>query len=181
MTAFYHRRFFTDAWLTMLVWLGVLVAGDLGSGRVYLALPFIALFGAVITAFDASYLIFARHYSAALERHLNRDLGETVLVAAELEDSYLFRLRDRKIVTIGRHFSWFGFVTLFLTLLGVAGYVVGIYLGLEYVQGQPATSLFIGFLAVLTTTSLATGLWWFLAGTGESRLTDILDARFPRS
>ena len=75
MTALYHRRFFADVWLTLLTWLGVFAAGDLGSGLAFVALPFIALFGAVITAFDASYLIFARHYAAALERYLNRDLG----------------------------------------------------------------------------------------------------------
>ena len=71
MTALYHRRFFTDVWLTLLLWLALVVAGDLGSELAFVMLPFVALFGAVITAFDASYLIFARHYAAALERYLN--------------------------------------------------------------------------------------------------------------
>ena len=179
MTALHHRRFLADVWLTLLTWLGLFVAGDLGTGRVFVALPFVALFGAVLTAFDASYLIFARHYAAALERYLNRGLGETVLVAAELEDAYLFRLRDRKVVTIGRHFTWFGFVTAFFTLLGVGGYALGVQLGLEALDGQPATGLFLGALAALTAAALGTGLWWFVAGTGERRLTGILDARFP--
>jgi hypothetical protein len=181
MTAFYHRRFFADVWLTLLTWLGVLVAGDLGSGLAFVALPFIALFGAVITAFDASYLIFARHYAAALERYLNRSIGETVLVASELEDAYLFTLRERKVVTIGRDFTWFGFVTVFFTVLGGVGYALGVHLGLRAIDGQPATGLFLGVLAAITAASLATGLWWFVAGTGERRLTEILDAAFPRS
>lgn len=178
MTALYHRRFFADVWLTLLTWLGMLVAGDLGSGLAFVALPFIALFGAVITAFDASYLIFARHYAAALERYLNNRLGERVLIASELEDAYLFTLRARKVVTIGRNFTWFGFVTAFFTVLGGAGYALGVHLGLGAVEGQPATGLFLGVLAAVTVASLATGMWWFVAGTGERRLTEILDATF---
>lgn len=179
MTALYHRRFFADVWLTLLAWLGVFIAGDLGSGRVFVALPFIAVFGAVITAFDASYLIFARHYAAALERYLNDELGEKVLVAAELEDAYLFTLRARKVVTIGSNFTWFGFITMFFTFLGAAGIALGVHLGLQVIDGQPATGLFLGVLGVVTAASLGTGLWWFVGGTGERRLTDILDATFP--
>ncbi len=178
MTALYHRRFFSDVWLTLLTWLGVLVAGDLGSGRAIIALPFIALFGVAITAFDASYLIFARCCAAALERHVNRDLDETVLVALELEDAYLFRLRDRKIVPIGPDFTWFGFVTAFFTVLGGAGYTLGVYLGLEAIEGHPATGLFLGVLVMLTAAALATGRGWFVGGAGERRLTDIPDAVF---
>lgn len=179
MTAMYHRRFFADVWLTLLTGLGVLVAGDLGSGLAFVALPFIALFGAVLTAFDASYLIFARHYAAALERYLNLDLGEAVLVGAQLEDAYLFTLRARKVVTIGWNFTWFGFITAFFTVLGATGYALGVHLGLVAIQGQPATGLFVGVLAAVTAASLLTGLWWFVGGTGERRLTEILDATFP--
>jgi len=181
MTALYHRRFFADVWLTLFAWLGVLIAGDFGADRAFIALPFIALFGAVITAFDASYLIFARHYAAALERYLNDRLGERVLVAGELEDAYLFTLRSPKVVTIGRNFTWFGFITLFFTVLGSAGFVLGVHLGLQVIEGQPATWLFLGVLGALTALSLAVGLWWFLAGTGERRLTGILDEAFPLS
>ncbi len=179
MTVFYHRRFFADVWLTVLAWLGLLVAGDFGAERAFVALPFVALFGAVLTAFDASYLIFARHYAASLERHLNRAVGDTVLVGSELEDNYLFRLRDRKIVTIGSHFTWFGFVTAFFTTLGILGYALGLHLGLQSIEGQPATGLFLFVLGLVTVASLGTGLWWFVFGTGERRLTDILDQRFP--
>jgi hypothetical protein len=179
MVALYHRRFYADVWLTLVTWLGLLVVGDLGAERAFVVLPFVALFGAVITSFDASYLIFARHYAAALERYLNRELGETVLVAADLEGAYLFRLRDRKIVTIGRPFTWFGYVTLFLTALGVAGFAYGTYLGVEHLEGQAAVAIYLAGLALFTIASLGVGLWWFTAGTGERRLTDILDVHFP--
>lgn len=180
MTVFYHRRFFADVWLTVLTWLGLLIAGDFGADRAFVALPFVALFGAVLTAFDASYLIFARHYAAALERRLNQVVGKTVLVGAELEDNYLFRLRERKLVTIGSHFTWFGFVTAFFTALGILGYALGLHLGLEATEGQPATGLFLAALGIVTVASLGTGLWWFVFGAGERRLTEILDDRFPR-
>lgn len=179
MVALYHRRFFADVWLTLLTWLALLVAGDLGAERAFLALPFVPLFGAVFTAFDASYLVFARHYAASLERYLNRRLGDPVLVAAELEDAYLFRLGSRKVVAIGRPFTWFGFVTAFCTALGMAGYGLGVHLGMGAVEGRPALGLFLGILGLFTLAALATGWWWFVAGTGEGRLARILAARFP--
>ena len=104
-----------------------------------------------------------------------------MLVASQLEDAYLLTLRARKVVTIGRDFTWFGFVTVFFTVFGGAGYALGVHLGLESIEGQPATGLFLGVLAAITVASLVTGLWWFVAGTGERRLTEILDAAFPRS
>ena len=180
MTALYHRRFYADVWLTIAVWAGALIAGDFGAERAFLVLPFVALFGAVITSFDASYLMFARHYAAALERYVNQQLDETVLVAAELEDAYLFRLRDRKIVTIGTPFTWFGYITLFFTLLGVTGFGFGAYLALDSLDGGTGEALYVVVLSALTALSLGTGVWWFAGGVGERRLTDILDARFPR-
>jgi hypothetical protein len=179
MTAQYHRRFFADVWLTVIVWLAVLVAGDVGSGLAFVALPFVALFGAVITAFDASYLVFARHYSAALERFLNGRIGERVLVGADLEDEYLFPLRDRKVVTIARRFSWFGFVTVFFTALGTLGYVFGLVLALDSIVTRSAEIVFLAVLTAMTVAAFATGVWWFVSGVGERRLTDVLDPAFP--
>jgi hypothetical protein len=179
MTALYHRRFFNDVWLTVIVWLAVLVAGDTGTGLAFVALPFVALFGAVITAFDASYLIFARHYAASLERYLNSRSGGRVLVGAELEDEYLFPLRDRKVVTIARRFSWFGFVTVFFTVLGILGYSFGLFLAIEQITTRAAELVFLAALGAMTLAALATGVWWFVLGVGERRLTDVLDPAFP--
>ena len=66
-------------------------------------------------------------------------------------------------------------------MLGGTGYALGVHLGLGAIEGQPATGLFLGVLAATTAALLATGLWWFVHGTGERRLTEILDATFPRS
>ncbi len=174
MNAMYHRRFFLDVWSTGVVWLALLVAGDLGAERAWAALPVVALLGAVLTAFDASYLVFARHYSAALERRINREIGEEVLVASQMEDAYLFRLGSRKVVTMGTPLTWFGFVTGFLTVLGITGYVTGAVLAREVVTGA-AGAAYWTFLAATTTSTLAVGGWWFVGGAGERRLMPILD------
>ena len=64
MNAAYHRRFFGDVRFVLVVIL-LLFAGGLGLDRhLYLAVPFVALFGATQTAFDASYLVFSRQYSS---------------------------------------------------------------------------------------------------------------------
>ena len=132
MVALYHRQFFSDIRFSIAVELALFALGFWVDPRLFLAIPVVALIGANQTAFDASYLIFARHYATALERVLNREVADGVLVAAELEDSYLFRLNDRKVVTLGfgTGFTWFGWMTAFYSLIGVVSYVYGLVLGL---------------------------------------------------
>lgn len=182
MTALYHRRFFADIWLTVTVYLGVLAVGYLGAEPMFALLAFVALFGAVVTAFDASYLMFARHYATHIEQYINRRLGTEILVGARLEDAYLFPLSEPKVVTIraGRGFSWFGFVTAFFTFLGVAGYALGATLALQHIETGVAAFWFVAALASLTAGALTTGIWWFIAGTGEARLEDVLETHFAR-
>lgn len=180
MTALYHRRFYADVWLAGGFYLGALTGASLGAEPLFAVLPFIALFGAVVTAFDASYLIMARHYAARLERFINERLGEEILVGAELEDAYLFPLSKPKVVTIrfGGDFSWFGFVTLFFTLLGVAAYALGFVMAWEAIETGPGHFWFAAALGPLTLASLAAGLWWFARGTGEARLELVLGRSF---
>ncbi|HSM01927.1 MAG TPA: hypothetical protein VK960_05755 [Acidimicrobiia bacterium] len=177
MTALYHRFFFRDVWLTGLTYLVLLLAADLGAKRAAAALPFVALLGAVMTAFDASYLVFARQYSIRLERLLNETVGQQILVGGELEDVYLFRLDGTKVVTIGLPFTWFGFVTVFLTALGAVAYAAGVALAIDAVAGS-ARLLLVGSLGALTAAALAVGIWWFVAGVGERRLREVLDRHF---
>jgi len=89
-----------------------------------LLVPVVALFGATMTAFDASYLLFARHYAARLEADLNAAVGDGTLLAAQIEATYLFPLNERKVVVVafGSGFTWFGFMTLFITAFGVAAF-----------------------------------------------------------
>ncbi len=179
MNRFYHERFFADVRFTTIAVIALFVAGAWVGPIAFLLIPPIALLGAVQTAFDASYLIFARHYSATLERKINEATKSRVLVAHEIEDSYLFPLDETKIVTatMGSGFSWFGFVTLFYTALGILAFGFGLTLGWDLLldSGAAWTAAYLGSLGLLSMAGLITGLWWFVGGTGEQRLKTALE------
>jgi len=178
MTALYHKQFFTDIFRTTVLGLALFGLGFWGIEPAFLAIPFVALIGASQTAFDASYLIFARHYARALEDYINHELGEEILVAASLEDSYLFPLDSSKIVTIplNRAPTWFSLMTFLYTATGVLTFVAGLVLGSGVLEDAGAgwTTGYGVSLAVMTAAALAVGLWWFPGGEGERRLSAIL-------
>jgi hypothetical protein len=183
MNAMYHRRFFVDIQLTTVAILAMLVAGAAIDPWLFLTIPFLALMGATSTAFDASYLIFSRQYAARLEGHINDALDRPILIAHELEDVYLFPLDQAKIVTLafGGGFTWFGFMTLFYTVIGIAAFVVGLGLSLDVLSDSGRTEWGFAYLATLmalTATALVVGGWWFVAGAGEARLKLVLDRHF---
>lgn len=182
MTRYYHERFFADIRLQVVATLALLVIGFWEVEGAFLLVPAVALYGAVQTAFDASYLIFARQYAARLEEFINDRLDTPVLVAADLEARYLFPLDERKIVTagFGQSFSYFGFVTLFFTALGIASYLFGLVLSLPFLDaaGDAWTVAYLATLFGLTVAALVVGWWWFVGGEGERRLRSILDASF---
>lgn len=183
MNALYHRRFFLDVQFSVVVITALAVAGFAGVDQVFLLVPFVALLGAAQTAFDASYLIFARHYATALEASINRQLGTEVLVAHRLEADYLFPLNQTKVVTLafGSGFTWFGFMTAFYTVLGALAYVAAIALGWQELAdaGGAVTALYLVALGSLTAATLAAGLWWFVGGEGERRLHAVLSDYSP--
>ncbi|MDX1447644.1 MAG: hypothetical protein R3246_01165 [Acidimicrobiia bacterium] len=183
MNASYHQRFFSDIRFTILTVVGLFVVGAAVDRRLYLLVPVVALVGACQTAFDASYLIFSRQYSTRLEQYINRSLGHDVLVAHRMEDEYLFPLDTPKLVTVGvERFSWFGFMTLLYTAVGVGAYAAGVWASLGVIGsdiGLRAGGIYLVALAVLTIAALATGVWWFPGGEGERRLRRVLDAAFP--
>ncbi len=183
MNALYHRQFFSDVRFTTVTVLALFVAGAAIDRWIFLAVPFVALLGATSTAFDASYLIFSRQYATRLERFINDRVGSEVLIAHELEDTYLFPLDRTKIVTLrfGDDFTWFGFMTAFYTLLGVAAYLTGLALSLDVLSDAGRASIgfaYLATLAVFTLGSLAVGAWWFVGDTGEERLASVLDRHF---
>lgn len=180
MTGLYHKQFFSDVRYTTLVSIALLGFGFWQVPELFLLLPVVALIGAAQTAFDASYLIFARHYAASLEAYLNDAVGERVLVAAELERDYLFPLDTPKIVTLafGSNFTWFGFMTALYTGVGVTTYVVGLILGLPVIESAGWSTAYVAVLGSFTAAALAVGLWWFPGGAGERRLRHILDDAF---
>jgi hypothetical protein len=182
MTAMYHRRFFLDVNLTTILVSALFVVGWFGAEPAFLLVPVVALIGAVQTAFDSSYLTFARWYAAFLERYLNQLLGARIHVAAELENTYLFELGSPKIVTIplAGGFTWFSFVTIFYTVIGALAYAFGIALGWETLASAPigVAVLYLTGLFGVTLSALLVGTWWFATGEGERRLAAVLEDRF---
>lgn len=183
MNRFYHERFFADVRFVTVGVVALLVIGWWSVPLAFLLIPPLALIGAAQTAFDASYLIFSRHYAERLERYLNDKTESTVLVAHELENSYLFPLSSRKIVTaaFGVGFSWFGFMTLFYTALGVIVFGFGLVLGWPHLvdAGTGWAFAYLISLATLGLIALVVGWWWFVTGAGELRLSSVLDKYFP--
>lgn len=182
MVRYYHERFFSDTRFTTVVVLALFGLGFSGVSEAFLLVPVVALLGANQTAFDASYLYFARHYAHRLEQEVNGATKRRILVAAELEDAYLFPLSRRKIVTVGYgpNFSWFGWMTMLYTVLGILAFAAGLGLGWSTLAsaGIGWTAFYLGSLTSLTLGSLVAGWWWFVAGVGERRLAEVLDGSF---
>jgi hypothetical protein len=176
MTALYHRQFFSDIRFTTAVGFVIVVLAVVYDRRLFALLPVAALLGACQTAFDASYLVFARHYARSLEAYLNRRLGEDVLVAARLEDRYLFPLDERKLVTLPLRggLTWFGFMTALYTLTGAGFFVVGLAASYEAIGG-PWNDVFLWVMLVAAGVALVVGFRWFWGGEGERRLRAVLD------
>lgn len=182
MTGMYHRRFFFDVNFTTVAVVTLFIVAWAGVDEAFLLIPVAALMGAVATAFDASYLMFARWYAKHLEDYLNEHTGSQVLVAAKLEDVYLFPLGAKKIVTIPLegHFSWFSFVTVLYTTIGALAYAFGLALGWDTLVAAPTAAglVYLGSLFALTSGALIAGVWWFVLGAGERRLQTVLDDEF---
>ena len=183
MTKYYHERFFSDIRSTTVLTLALFVVGWWQVPEAFLLVPAVALVGACTTAFDASYLIFARQYATRLEDELNGATERPVLVASELEDTYLFPLDTRKVVTVPLEgpFTWFGFMTVLYTVVGTATYAFGLALGLGTLtdHGGAWTVAYLLVLGALTLAALGVGGWWFVGGVGERRLRSVLDSHFP--
>jgi hypothetical protein len=179
MTRYYHERFFSDTRIVVLLVLALLLIGWAGLSEAFLLVPVVALLGANQTAFDASYLYFARHYAASLEAVINRSLGDKTLRGAELEERYLFPLDTPKLVAVARPpgFTWFGWVTVFYTVLGILAFGAGLALGWETLRnsGDEWTLVYVVSLAALTLGSIGVGYWWFVRGEGERRLRETLE------
>jgi hypothetical protein len=180
MTRLYHEQFFADVRFTTVATLALFVLGWWEVPEAFALIPVVALVGAANTAFDASYLVFARQYAARLERVADPE-GRT-LVAARLEDAYLFPLDRPKVVTLrfGSDFTWFGFMTLFYTLLGIAAAGFGLALALPVLadHGSQWLGAYAAVLGAMLLATVGTGIWWFPGGAGERRLRSILDEVF---
>ena len=128
MNRFYHLQFLNDVRFFFAISLISLVI-SFNFNKINYLLPLISLFGSVMLAFHAYYLIFSRNYSEYLEKEINNLLKNDVFITHKLENKYFFPIQDKKIVVakIGNDFSWFSFVTLFITFYGISLHAYGMY------------------------------------------------------
>ena len=170
MNNFYHKQFLLD--LRLLFFFTVIFFYLSRTNiNALLIIPFISLFGAVLLSFHAHYLIFSRHYSQFLEEKINKITGYDLLIGHKLENSYLFPIQDRKIVVakLGTDFTWFSFVTLFITFFGISAYIFALR-ELIFIKYDV---IYIFFLVLITLVTLFFGIWWFLLGNGEKKLEKV--------
>ena len=169
MNRFYHQQFLLDVRIFLVVGLIFLYFSFTNNYSNYL-LNLSAIFGSVLLAFHAYYLIFSRHYSEYLEKRINKLVGSNVLITHKLENNYMFPINDKKIVVakIGKNFSWFGFVTLFITFFGLSLYVYSLYNIYFLIQNK----LFTYFSVFIFLITFIIGYWWFIKNIGEKRLKD---------
>ena len=136
-------------------------------------IPLISLFGSVLLSFHAYFLIFSRHYSEFIEKRINSEYDESVLIAHELENDYFFPTQDRKIVVavLNKGFTWFSFVTLFITLYGISSYIWS----MVQIVNNDLNIIYIYLVSTITFITLVIGYWWFVSGTGEKRLEKVFN------
>ena len=136
-------------------------------------IPLISLFGSVLLSFHAYFLIFSRHYSEFIEKKINSEYDENVLIAHELENDYFFPTQDRKIVVavLNKGFTWFSFVTLFITLYGISSYIWSMI----QIVNNDLNIIYVYLVSTITFITLVIGYWWFVSGTGEKRLEKVFN------
>ena len=124
MNRYYHDQFLLDVRILFIL-NTVFIFLSLNNKNALYLIPLISLFGSVLLSFHAYFLIFSRHYSEFIEKRINSEYDENILIAHELENDYFFPTQERKIVVavLNKGFTWFSFVTLFITLYGISSYI----------------------------------------------------------
>ena len=170
MNKFYHEQFLLDVRILFILNTSFLYLGFINR-LAYLIIPFISLFGAVLLSFHAHFLIFSRNYSEFIEESINKISKKDLLIGHKLENSYFFPTKDKKLVvaSFGKKFTWFSFVTIFITFFGISSFIFSMYQ--LFITTNYTNYLF--FITFITFITLLIGIWWFLLGNGEKRLEKI--------
>ena len=172
MNRYYHDQFLLDV-RVLFILNTIFIFLSFENDNAFYLLPLISLFGSVLLSFHAYFLIFSRQYTEFIETKINKEFDQEILIAHKLENEYFFPINDKKIVVaiLGKGFTWFSFVTLFITAYGFGTFLFSSYqiyiknLGLAYFY------VIIGLLLVTT----FIGVWWFVSGTGEQRLKKVFE------
>ena len=167
MNRYYHDQFLFDVRI-LFIFNTVFIFLSLNNKNALYLIPLISLFGSVLLSFHAYFLIFSRHYSEFIEKKINSEYDEDVLIAHELENDYFFPTQERKIVVavLNKGFTWFSFVTLFITLYGISSFIWSMI----QIVNNDLNMNYIYLVSTITFITLVIGYWWFISGTGEKRL-----------
>ena len=167
MNRYYHDQFLLDVRI-LFIFNTVFIFLSLNNKNALYLIPLISLFGSVLLSFHAYFLIFSRHYSEFIEQKINSEYDEDVLIAHELENDYFFPTQERKIVVavLNKGFTWFSFVTLFITLYGISSFIWSMI----QIVNNDLNMYYIYLVSTITFITLVIGYWWFVSGTGEKRL-----------
>ncbi|HEU5324710.1 MAG TPA: hypothetical protein VFV59_02400 [Candidatus Limnocylindria bacterium] len=143
-----------------------------------LLLPLVILYVGFHASHLFSYVIFARTYAAALERRINRALGDELLVAHRLEEAYFGAPGDPRVVaaSLRRPLTMLAAETWHFTMVGAALFAVSLLLANATVQrvGEPWSTFYtpvvIGW-ALLNGAYLA---WHFIGRRDQREVEAIL-------
>ena len=172
MNRYYHDQFLLDVRILFIL-NTVFIFLSLNNKNALYLIPLISLFGSVLLSFHAYFLIFSRHYSEFIEKRINSEYDENILIAHELENDYFFPTQERKIVVavLNKGFTWFSFVTLFITLYGISSYIWA----MSQILNNDLNMMYIYLVSTITFITLVIGYWWFVSGTGEKRLEKVFN------
>ena len=161
MNRYYHDQFLLDVRI-LFIFNTIFIFLSLNNKNALYLIPLISLFGSVLLSFHAYFLIFSRHYSEFIEKRINSEYDESVLIAHELENDYFFPTQDRKIVVavLNKGFTWFSFVTLFITLYGISSYIWS----MVQIVNNDLNMMYIYLVSTITFITLVIGYWWFVSG-----------------
>jgi hypothetical protein len=143
-----------------------------------LILPFVIVYVGFHAANLFSYVIFARTYAAALERRINRELGDEVLVAHRLEAAYFGAPGDPRFVaaSLRRPLAMLAAETWHFTIAGAALFAVSALLGNAVAArlGDPWSSLYLPVVVGWALVNGAYLAWYFVARRDQRALDAIL-------
>ena len=83
MNRYYHDQFLIDV-RVLFILNTVFIFLSLGNTNALYLIPLISLFGSVILSFHAYFLIFSRQYTEFIEKRINNEYDEEILIAHEL-------------------------------------------------------------------------------------------------
>ena len=172
MNRYYHDQFLLDV-RVLFILNTIFIFLSFENDNAFYLLPLISLFGSVLLSFHAYFLIFSRQYTEFIETEINKEFDQEILIAHKLENEYFFPINDKKIVVaiLGKGFTWFSFVTLFITTYGIGTFLFSSYQ--IYIKNLGLVYLYVIIGLLLVTTFI--GVWWFISGTGEQRLKKVFE------